>query len=315
VYTCKAARASGGKTEAEGTGSSFGRDCTTAGGKKVKMKQWFKRMTAVLLVFAAVWTPGGISAQARTTDEATDTAYQTVDTSYFDDAVFIGDSRTVGLDNYTDLGKSKLYAKVSLSVFNVGDVKFIRISGKKYTLYQALKKTKFKKVYIMFGTNELGYKTSTFISRYKKMIKKIKSLQPDAIIYVEGILQVADSAVNKKDGTTHANIDSRNAKIKKMAEALDCIYLDVNSVITNTAGALIANAATDGVHLGPRYCKIWREYLLKHAVKKNSTKAASVETSQAQDFDGPFAFLRIAKIAAREGTENLFVTANSTVDI
>ena len=41
------------------------------------------------------------------------------DKSYFDDALFIGDSRTVGISEYSDLKNATYFANTGMSVYNV----------------------------------------------------------------------------------------------------------------------------------------------------------------------------------------------------
>lgn len=78
-----------------------------------------------------------------------------VDGKWFEDAVFIGDSRTEGLRNYDGLGNATYYAVKGLMV-NTVYTKTATLDGKNQTVMQALRGRKFGKVYIMLGINELG---------------------------------------------------------------------------------------------------------------------------------------------------------------
>ena len=55
-------------------------------------------------------------AVADTEQEGT---FTTEDVSYFSDALFIGDSRTVGLSEYADLGDADVFATIGLSSFKL----------------------------------------------------------------------------------------------------------------------------------------------------------------------------------------------------
>lgn len=82
-----------------------------------------------------------------------------VDKEYFADAVFIGDSRTQGLYEYSNLADvATFYSKTSLTVYNLFEKPkdFIREGDEKLTLEQALSRHQFKKVYLMIGINEMG---------------------------------------------------------------------------------------------------------------------------------------------------------------
>ena len=70
-----------------------------------------------------------------------------VDDSYFDDAVFIGDSRTVGLHDYGGLDHSDFFATVGMNIYDLWKDAFCEVNGKKVTLEEALKAKQYKKVY------------------------------------------------------------------------------------------------------------------------------------------------------------------------
>ena len=106
---------------------------------------------------------------------------------------FMGDSRSVGLVAYTGLTNSttaKDYTKVSLTIFGYDSKAVTTVDGVACTTSQALRKVSFSKVYIAFGMNECGYSKSSFISKYREVIRDIKSINPSAKIYVEDILPV-----------------------------------------------------------------------------------------------------------------------------
>ena len=57
--------------------------------------------------------------------------YHTVDDSYFDDAVFIGDSRTVGMYEYGGLEEtSTFYASTGLTIYKMFDSKIVAVDRK-----------------------------------------------------------------------------------------------------------------------------------------------------------------------------------------
>ena len=82
---------------------------------------------------------------------------QVVERNYFDDALFIGDSRTVGISEYGDLNNATFFANTGMSVYNVFEKSVSVPKIGKLKLEQLLESKKFGKVYIMLGINELGY--------------------------------------------------------------------------------------------------------------------------------------------------------------
>ena len=221
---------------------------------------------------AATTTP---PATTTTTEPATTTATfaggttaigsgQVAD-SYFDDAAFIGDSRTQGLQLYTGLPNATFYATQGLMVDTFFSKKFVKAGGGKITLPDAMKNQTFKKVYIMLGVNELGWAyEKVFIQKYGEVVDKVKELQPDAKIYVQSILPVTKA---KSDGDAIYNntkISRYNELIEQMCREKGVTYLHVADAVGLDNGALPAGSATDGVHLNREYCYKWLDYLKTH---------------------------------------------------
>ena len=120
--------------------------------------------------------------------------YHTVDDSYFDDAVFIGDSRTVGMYEYGGLEKtSTFYASTGLTIYKMFDSAIVSVPGqkKKITVEEALSQKQFSKIYLMIGINEMGTGTvESFMKAYGEAVQHLQELQPDAVIYLQAIMKV-----------------------------------------------------------------------------------------------------------------------------
>lgn len=188
------------------------------------------------------------------------------DDSFFDDAVFIGDSRTGGFGIYSELKNATFYAENGLMVNTVLTHKVANVDGQSMTILDALKKRSFKKVYIMFGVNELGWPyENIFIDKYSKIIEAIKKAQPEAEIYVQSIIHINTKKVRKAHSyLNNVTINKRNTLIKKMAEDNEVNYLNLNHVLSDSTGNLIFDASSDGIHLNKQYCIVWKQYLLEH---------------------------------------------------
>ena len=61
-----------------------------------------------------------------------------MDNSYFEDAAFIGDSRTDGFLIYSGIGCGENLTSNGLSIFKLAEKKAITIDGNQYTLLEAL---------------------------------------------------------------------------------------------------------------------------------------------------------------------------------
>lgn len=192
--------------------------------------------------------------------------------SYFNDAVFIGDSRTVDLMIYSDLSNSKAlaYCDVGLNISTVFTKKFVGYKGDKITAPAALKKNsaKYSKVYLMFGLNELGYGSAeAFINQYKKFVATVRSANKNAVIYVQSVLPVSKQRDTTSDTFFNARIMKYNKLIREMCREQKLFYIDLYNAFLNTEGYLPADAASDGIHFGPTYCGKWLSYLQCHTVK------------------------------------------------
>lgn len=197
--------------------------------------------------------------------------YHTVDDSYFDDAVFIGDSRTVGMYEYGGLEEtSTFYASTGLTIYKMFDSKIVAVPGqkKKITVEEALSEKQFAKIYLMIGINEMGTGTvESFMKAYGEAVQHLQQLQPDAVIYLQAIMKVTTERSGQGDYITNEGIEARNEEIAKLADDEKIYYLDVNPLICDETGGMVASYTYDGVHLKAQYIPIWLDFLKEHAVE------------------------------------------------
>lgn len=198
-------------------------------------------------------------------------SYKTVEDDYFADAVFIGDSRTVGMYEYGGLQEiSAFYAVKGLTVYQVFDEEIVSVPGrkKKINIEQALQENTFAKIYLMIGINELGTGTvDTFMEKYGEMVSHLRELQPDAVIYLQGIMKVSSERSAKGDYINNESIEARNERIALLADNENVFYLDVNPLFCDETGGLISSYTFDGVHLKAKYIVMWKQFLKEHAIE------------------------------------------------
>lgn len=184
---------------------------------------------------------------------------------WFRDAVFVGDSRTEGLQNFDGLDGATYYAVKGLMVDTIYTKQAVRDGSSKITVMQALQKKKFRKVYIMLGVNELGWSSfATFISDYGKVIDDIKKYQPGTRVYLQAILPVTAQKSTSSSIYNNPRIVNSNGAIRDLAKKKQVFYLAVDEAVKDASGALPPGATVDGVHLNAAYCKKWCEYLKLH---------------------------------------------------
>ena len=102
------------------------------------------------------------------------------------------------------------------------------------------------KIYIMFGINELGTGTSeSFVEYYQSVVQQICQMQPDAIVYVQSIINVAASA--ETDVISNANINEKNALLSQIADNKQVFYIDLNPSLVDSSGYLNSDYTSDGI--------------------------------------------------------------------
>ena len=192
---------------------------------------------------------------------------QTVGKEYFDDALFIGDSRTVGISEYGDLNNAIFFANTGMSVYNVFEKNVSVPQVGKLKLEQLLTYKKFGKIYIMLGINELGYNQEKTLKKYKDLLKFVQEKQSNAIIYIEANLHVAAERSNKDKTINNININKINNEISKLADNEKIFFIDVNEKFDDENGNLSSNYTQDNVHIYAKYYKEWSDWLSQNAVK------------------------------------------------
>ena len=192
---------------------------------------------------------------------------QTVGKEYFDDALFIGDSRTVGISEYGDLNNAIFFANTGMSVYNVFEKNVSVPQVGKLKLEQLLTYKKFGKIYIMLGINELGYNQEKTLKKYKDLLKFIQEKQSNAIIYIEANLHVTAERSNKDKTINNININKINNEISQLADNEKIFFIDVNEKFDDENGNLSSNYTQDNVHIYAKYYKEWSDWLSQNAVK------------------------------------------------
>ncbi|MEG1314700.1 MAG: GDSL-type esterase/lipase family protein [Anaerovoracaceae bacterium] len=196
-------------------------------------------------------------------------ATKAVDNSYFDDAIFIGNSRTEGLFLYSGLSNAKCYAHKGLMVNTYFTEKTYNLNGTKVSMAEAIKANKsFKKAYIMLGMNELGWGyPKLYIEKYTKILKSIRKINPDVKIYVQSIIPVTKTKSQGDDIYNMKHINKFNKLLQQMAYKEKVYYVNVGEGVSNKAGYLPEDAAFDGVHLKAEYANKWLDYLKTHTME------------------------------------------------
>ncbi len=202
------------------------------------------------------------------TDTEQEGTFTTEDVSYFSDALFIGDSRTVGLSEYADLGDADVFATIGLSSFKLFETQVDMPGYGKETLDEVLSRKNYGKIYLMLGINELGYPHESIEKQYREIVEKIREKQPDAILFLEASLHVSKAKSDSDSLYNNANIDWLNGVVESLCDQKQTYYIDVNEIFDDGAGNLDAQYTSDDAHPLGKYYAQWAEWILTKAIVK-----------------------------------------------
>ena len=190
--------------------------------------------------------------------------FSQVDESYFDDALFIGDSRTVGLRDYTSLPEhADFYCETSLTIYKVLEEDFNGLG----TIREAIEAKDYGKIYLMVGINELGRGTTEdYMEKYTEVVDTLRAWEPDAKLIIQGVMRVSGEKNSKDPIFNNSNINARNNAVATLADNKDIFYIDVNEVVCDEEGNLNEEYTFDQIHLLGVYNDLWKEFLLSHGV-------------------------------------------------
>ncbi len=201
--------------------------------------------------------------------------------SYFDRAVFIGDSVTEGLEKYVQKKR-----KTSPDFF--GSAQFLAISG--YGVYEATRPASSPKalhptvdgqkippadflascgadkVYLCLGLNDIGlYTEEDCLHYYELLIRSIREKNPDIRIVIQSVTPL--TLYGEKKLLYNKKIDAYNRKLAYMAQKNDCAFLDISDMLKDTDGYLAYELSSDDAfRLETEAYALWVRYLRCHCV-------------------------------------------------
>lgn len=206
-----------------------------------------------------------ISTNSPDTSEPVKKEFHAVDESYFDDALFIGDSRTVGLYLYSPIGNATYFGVTGMSSYSVFDQTADDTDLYCY-LETLLSENTYGKIYFMLGINGLGSDKESQRTAYWNAVEKIHELQPDATIFLMANLgvtyerSVSDSYINRDA------MSEFNQWIATKADGVTYFYLDANPLFCDDDGYLRSDLSWDGAHVYASVYTEWSNYIMQNGI-------------------------------------------------
>lgn len=214
--------------------------------------------------------PGGSGPDsAQDSGEPRQYSFTAVTQEYFDDALLIGDSRANGVALYSGWTNLTYYTESGMTIYNMFKSKSATVDGRNLSIEEALQTQSFGKIYLEIGINEMGTGTvDSFMEAYTDAVNHLRELQPDAILYVCGIMYVKQSKSESDPIFNNPNIQERNDRIAQLADGEHIFYLDINEIVTDDTGNLNPDYTWDEVHLLGKYDSLWLDYFCSHGIVK-----------------------------------------------
>ena len=178
-----------------------------------------------------------------------------------ENTLFIGDSRTVGLAEYAQMGDAHFFAAVGMTVYSVDTANVSVPHVGKVTLSELLKNHSYDKIYIMLGINELGYPVEKTLEKYCALIQSIQEAQPNTLIFVQANLHITKSRSDNDKVINNPKIDTFNDHISQLADNERVFYLDANCIFDDADGALSEAKSVDHAHPMAKYYQEWGNWI------------------------------------------------------
>lgn len=204
-----------------------------------------------------------------------------VDTTYFDNAILIGDSLTAGMRDYASGVQNATnagYVGVGPRQLMSGTVK--NRDGVQVKAIDEILAAGAKKVYILLGTNTLSsLQDDSLIKYYSDFLDYLSPQMPaDTVYYLQAIPPVTAEKSASDGDYNNTRIQGINERIAQLAYKRNWHFVDLHAALADESGNLRGElvSGNDGIHLNMAGYTAWTEYLITHtAYSKDSPYIAS----------------------------------------
>lgn len=182
---------------------------------------------------------------------------------YFDNTLFIGDSRTAGLRQFGYFETADFFATPGLSVYSIPQTQVTVEGYENIKLEELLVEKEYDRIYVMLGMNELGYRFPQTVERYRSFIEDLQDQEPCAQLILCANLHVTNTRSDNDKFFNNANIDKINEEIRILAEEKELVYLNINELFDNESGELDKEYASDDSHVTVENYIKWCDWIVE----------------------------------------------------
>lgn len=245
-----------------------------------------KKILALLLAGAmslSALALAGCGEDESSADTATEAVTEAVteaqsgpkDASWFDDAVFVGDSVTLKLSYYCEnhpeaLGNAQFFCAGSLgyasALWDIDDPNAVHpyYQGQIQLAENCAVVTGAKKVFVMLGMNDVAlYGVDATVENCDALVSRILTNSPDVTVYIQSATPIL---MGKETGDfNNANVRALNEALKTYADGKGYAFIDLYSQLADENGYLpleyCGDEGAQGIHFTDAACELWADYL------------------------------------------------------
>ncbi len=200
-----------------------------------------------------------------------------VNDSYFEDALFIGDSILKGFKSFASPYPDNVIAELNAGLDQIFLNKDIYFTSPtiQTTLWKAIDEViedvghEPSKIYVMLGTNGIpGYENEKSIGFYEDLIIKLKEKFSDEVIYICAVTPItSELSEQRSPDFTSSKLDDFNNKLFELCKNQSVYFLQTDEDLKDSSGNLSSEYdAGDGMHLNKAGHTVLLEYFKTHIV-------------------------------------------------
>ena len=196
------------------------------------------------------WQDEGVSEAVRIED------------GWFDDSLFLGDSFTGGLYNYTlvfgGLGAAQICYVNGLSCHHiVVQNQQLLYGGRMTSIENVVAQSGAKKLFLMIGMNDLGNPEEDMRSWWDTIIGNILNAAPDVDVYLQSVTPPRSNIGR----FTLDNVNLYNRILREVCEDYGFTYVDIQKGIAGSDGFMKLEFMANNEHFNNQGTEIWLENL------------------------------------------------------